>query len=131
MIDLVIPLIEINCVRFPYVLNEDGTRKIDSEKPFEERFQFRFDLSSLEKIIFRDGPRTIIVDNKTINFQYYSGVVLENDEYIWIVKGKDTFLEQCKDAYIKQKMIEKFAMMIHAVPEYKNSTDDKIYTEFE
>ena len=134
MIDLIMPIIQIDCVRYPYTVSEDGTRNVDTESPFQEPFSFRFDASSLEKIIFRDGARNVIVDGKTIIFTYnpngeYQGIIMEDDDYVWFVKGKDTFIDQCKEAYIKQKMIEKFALMINMVPEY--NTNETIYDEFE
>lgn len=135
MIDLIMPLIEIKCLGYSYSINEDGTRNVDFYSAFEESFSFRFDISSLEKIIFRDGIRNISVDGKTISFSYdpsgeYKGIIIENDEYVWVVNGKDTFLDQCKKAYIKQKTIEQFALMMSLVPEHNNE-DEIIYDEFE
>lgn len=132
MIDVIIPLIEIDCLKYKYTVNEDGTRKLDTKNALDESFSFRFDIKSLEKIVFRDGPKDINIDGKTLHFNHYpngsfSGILLEDNEYVYFPKGKDTFIDQCKEAYIKQKMIEKFALMIDAV---KNDEDDD-YDEFE
>lgn len=135
MIDLIIPTLTVLTMRYPYTINEEGTRNISTGMGKPEIFNFKFDYNALEKIICRDGPQNINIDNEKNMFFHFdrnytlSGIILEDDHYVWILKDIGKFLNDCKESYIKQKVIEKFALMMNSVTVPK--TDETVYDEFD
>ena len=108
----IISTIEIETTRYRYGLNQDGSRNIDTTNPEKETFVFKFDSISTEQIIFREGPPVLFVDDKCMYFNYknntLAGIHFENNDYIWILKDYKDFINQCREAYLRQKITERF-----------------------
>lgn len=129
----IISTIEIETVRYRYTLNHNMTRDIDTQNPKKEIFTFKFDSDSIEKIIFREGPAILFVDGKSMYFNYknntLSGIHFEDNTYVWIVNNYKDFINQCKEAYLGQKISEKILVFMNP-PSYSKSSG-RILDEFE
>lgn len=104
----IISTIIVDTKKYHYILKPDGTRDIDTERAVTEQLTFQFNTNSLRKIIMRDNPSILRVDDKELYFDYshrngmilLTGIHFENTEYIWMVIGFSKFLNDCQEAYV-------------------------------
>lgn len=132
----IISTIVIETRRFSYELNQDGTRKINRESSTPEELTFKFDAYAIQHIIFREGPMVVWVDDKQLFFDYkknvLSGIHFESDKYIWVMTNFQDFLNQCREAYLRQKITERFLGIMDECHEYQDREElDGIVDEFD
>jgi hypothetical protein len=136
MIFDIISTIEVPTTKYWYELKPDGTRSIDIEHGEEETFIFKFDSISNERIIFREGPPVLRVDGKEMYFDMKNNslrsIHFEDEEHIWIVKNPRDLLAQCREAYLRQKITERFLGIMDESPVSSDKEElTEILDEFE
>jgi hypothetical protein len=132
----IISTLEVETTKYSYSLNPDGTRAIDTEHSEQETFVFKFDSLSNERIIFREGPPVLGVDGKEMYFDMKNGslrgIHFEDSEHIWIVRKPKDFMSQCREAYLRQKITERFLGIMDESPASKDKEElSEILDEFE